>query len=403
MHVDAKMFLISVTDPLNLTLQAGINSENRLELGMALQGHMAILRSRGYEPNVVYTDPHSSFKSMTQDFPGVEIDVGGAGDYVSKADAKNRRIKETYRKVKAGLPWELPGQLVGDLVSYCVSQLNIRRTTALAENICPRVLFTGIPVDYRKELTCAFGDYVEAYKGTTNTSRERSAACIALYPTGNSIGSWVLWKIDTRSRVRRSNMQKLVTTGKIINIMNAISQEERVQDVRVAEMPQNDPPNIPQEIPGENLEEIPGETHNENSEESPVESQEEIDEDVEVNQSNTEGEAVEEIPRITTRSGREVVRPSRYAAVTKVSHDEWRQELADKAIKKELSQLFEELVAIVPVKREDIPTNATVLNSHMFLVNKYDANGVFEKVKARLVADGRDQDSTKSSPTVSIH
>jgi hypothetical protein len=25
-------------------------------------------------------------------------------------------VKETYRKVKAGLPWELPGQLVEDLV-----------------------------------------------------------------------------------------------------------------------------------------------------------------------------------------------------------------------------------------------------------------------------------------------
>jgi hypothetical protein len=32
---------------------------------------------------------------MTQDFPGVELDIGGAGDYVSKADAKIRRIKET--------------------------------------------------------------------------------------------------------------------------------------------------------------------------------------------------------------------------------------------------------------------------------------------------------------------
>jgi hypothetical protein len=77
--------------------------------------------------------------------------------------------------------------------SYATSRLNIRRTTALAENICPRVLFTGIPVDYKRELTYAFGD-VEAYEGTTNTSRARSAACIALYPTGNSIGSWVVWK-----------------------------------------------------------------------------------------------------------------------------------------------------------------------------------------------------------------
>jgi hypothetical protein len=49
---------------------------------------------------------------MTQDFPGVEVDIGGAGNYVAKADAKICRVKETYRKVKASLPWELPRQLV---------------------------------------------------------------------------------------------------------------------------------------------------------------------------------------------------------------------------------------------------------------------------------------------------
>jgi len=62
----------------------------------------------------------------------------------------------------AGLPWSMPKQLVGDLVAYVVSRLNIRRTMALSENICPKVLFTGIPVDYRKELQLAFGDYIEA-------------------------------------------------------------------------------------------------------------------------------------------------------------------------------------------------------------------------------------------------
>jgi hypothetical protein len=43
----------------------------------------------------------------------------------------------------------------------------------------------------------------------------------------------------------------------------------------------------------------------------------------------------------------------------------------------------------------------------MFLVKKYLADGTLEKVKARLVADGRNQDSdlypNKSSPTVAIH
>jgi len=95
---------------------------------------------------------------MTQEFPGVEIDVGGVGDYVEKVDVKIRRIKETFRNVLAGLLWSMPKQLVGDLVAYAVSRLNIRLTTALSEKICPKVLFTGIPVNYRKELQLAVGD-----------------------------------------------------------------------------------------------------------------------------------------------------------------------------------------------------------------------------------------------------
>jgi hypothetical protein len=194
MHLEGNMFLVMVADPLNLTLQSYVENEGRMSLGMALQGQLSLLKSRGFQPRVVYTDPHSTFRSMTQEIPGTEIDVSGAYDHVAKVDGKIRRIKETARKVKARLPWELPGQLFKDLVTYAVSQMNIRRTMALSENVCPRVLFTGIPIDYKRELLLAYGDYVEAYEGTTNNMAERSAACITLYPAANSTGSWVLWK-----------------------------------------------------------------------------------------------------------------------------------------------------------------------------------------------------------------
>ncbi len=43
----------------------------------------------------------------------------------------------------------------------------------------------------------------------------------------------------------------------------------------------------------------------------------------------------------------------------------------------------------------------------MFVMAKYLANGAFDKVKARLVADGRDQDAemfpNKSFSTVAVH
>ena len=84
--------------------------------------------SQVFKPTIVYADPHSTFRSMMYDFPGVEVDVGGAGDYVPKVDAKIHRIKELYSTVKSGLAWRLPGLLVPDLVAYVVARLNIHHT-----------------------------------------------------------------------------------------------------------------------------------------------------------------------------------------------------------------------------------------------------------------------------------
>jgi hypothetical protein len=50
-------------------------------------------------PTTVYTDPNSFFKAFTHKLAAVKIDVRGAGDYVSKDDAKIWRFKEIYRCV----------------------------------------------------------------------------------------------------------------------------------------------------------------------------------------------------------------------------------------------------------------------------------------------------------------
>jgi len=131
----------------------------------------------------------------------VEIDTGGKGDSIPQVDAKIRRVKETYRKLQRGLPWTLPDQLVGDLVAYVVSRLNAQKTTAIQGYVCPKVLFTGRPIDFKKEFSLAFGNYVEAYEGTSNMMVDRSTACIALCPTNNTAGSWIFWKIPQEAEL----------------------------------------------------------------------------------------------------------------------------------------------------------------------------------------------------------
>ncbi len=69
--------------------------------------------------------------------------------------------------------------------------------------------------------------------------------------------------------------------------------------------------------------------------------------------------------------------------------------------------MFQELRALLPVHRKDIPENADVLSSHMFVVDKFMADGSYDKTKARMVSHGNEQDAAlypnKSSPTAAIH
>ena len=150
MHIDGQKFLVTTCEPLQLTLQCPITSESQTQLGLGLQGHISILRTKGFTPTIIYTDPARGFEGLVGTFPGILVDTSGAGDNVPKVDAKIRRIKELFLGVKNTLPWELPKAMVKDLVAYTVARLNIRRTTALSENECPKVLFTGVKVNLKK-------------------------------------------------------------------------------------------------------------------------------------------------------------------------------------------------------------------------------------------------------------
>ena len=84
-------------------------------------------------------------------------------------------------------------------------------------------------------------------------------------------------------------------------------------------------------------------------------------------------------PTVTTRSGRSVNSPLRYMQVPKVSKENWMMEASMIAIEAELKMLFEELKALRCVKRAVIKAGTKILKSHMFIVEKYLANGSFDR------------------------
>jgi hypothetical protein len=233
----------------------------------------------------------------------------------------------------------------------------------------------------------------------------------------------VLWKIENQIRVRQTNNVKLVTNEQVINAVNQIALSEEHQATQPMEEMQETQAEIEEELTikqPEILQETQQSIQKESTQETQEGAMEETQEGtVEETQEGTQQqttlepqesgdvEAEDTDQTVRTRSGRAVVRPSRFMAVMKLSHDEWKTAENAKAINLELKMLFEDLKALRVVKRASIKAGTKILRSHMFVVEKYLAGGAFDKMKARLIADGRDQESSmypdKASPTVAIH
>ncbi len=335
----------------------------------------------------------------------------------------------------------MPPTLVKDLVAYAVSRINIRRTTAINLNVCPRVLFTGMRINYKKELELAFGDYVEVYDGTENTSKSRSIPCIALYPCCNATGSWEFMSLKMKTRVRRSQWNLMVTTQAIIDTMNTFDDApvaivaEPAANVDVSEPVQETStvPDVP--VPVETDTAVPepvGDTSGTGNagddsntaesgqrEESAAIIQEEeedpempglMDPEDDASDNEAEEEEEENRPRRSARIASGILKPSRYTMATKIikqqSNSEERNTAIEKAESEEIELLFVGLRALQPVLPQELG-DTKPFRCHMFTVEKFLADGSFDKVKTRMVANGDEQDPQlypdRSSPTVALH
>jgi hypothetical protein len=125
-------------------------------------------------------------------------------------------------------------------------------------------------------------------------------------------------------------MVKLVTSENIIKTINAIAQEEAEEEQQPARLLENlvsQQPNLVSQQPavvdnehteaGGNQEGIQAETHTDGQINKEEVSQESTDDEEEVL-----GTQAPNLGVVTTRSGRTVMLPSRYAVITKVSRSE---------------------------------------------------------------------------------
>jgi len=66
------------------------------------------------------------------------------------------------RAVLNGLDYKLPLTFVNQLITFCLSRINVMTTRSLTGNWCPPVRMIGRKVDFKCEYALTFEYYVEA-------------------------------------------------------------------------------------------------------------------------------------------------------------------------------------------------------------------------------------------------
>jgi len=302
------------------------------------------------------------------------------------------------------------------------------------------VQLSGVKVDFVKEYRVGFGDYVEARDpaGKSNDAgASRTDSAIALWPTGNAAGSWKLLSLSTEQKVVRSQFKALPINDLVIARMNVLHGadegvlvatptiatspvEPRVEphaEVLPEQQPQVEGPETvaelqayPADLPP--LRDEDDDLNEEAAEEANV--QPEDDEDTATADLRLE-EILEEMeepdaPPLNRRARRANMRkPARFI----VNHISLRRGLslygvsAERAIQLEVLAMINKQV-FMPVKITSLShaERKKIIRSSIFLKEKFKPDGSFDKLKARLVADGSMQERAVyeadelSSPTV---
>lgn len=482
MFVNKVPYLISVSKPLSFTMVDCLKHGRKSEQLMgALQRHIAIYRQHHFEVKGIITDRESA---MFQTIPrlqmqGIQVNVSGSGQHAPVVENKIRRVKERVRAHVTTSPYKMYSLILMWLVYFCVTRINMMPCRTRVNEVSPFEAMTGRKLDFKRDLRVSFGEYAQSVipdvEPKNDVTKQRTAACITLCPTGNLQGSVMMLHLKSLRVVARDHWTIMPMPDVVVNYLNHLHRsekevqpdnpvfsyrEEEVEGDEVEE-PTLDVQNTPtmqiygREVPNQ-LNAVPEEPHadeptirlrsaaevveeriaeaneadipdqNPSLEEEPNDEEQvplELDGPEDVHDAseppNDECPQPQPIAARTTRIGTGAItrkiyskhhRPNNPQLSYNISPKAAIKKLGNKAIRSMVAEMLnlESNGSFTPVNPRKLNTKMCkkIIRSHMFLKEKFTSEGIFEKLKARLVARGDMEDRSlyddPSSPTVNL-
>ena len=450
--------LLSVFDPINLSISRCIDTSKRnsskptsRDLRSALDETLNEVYSR---PTLEVVECHADgeFNNDEAKAPlnnrGIKVTICPPGSHVVRAERKARVVKERVRCYLSSLPYLLPSILLPWLIAFVMFCLNIVPVRWGGHYISPREIMTGRKLNAQRELRHEFGEYAEAknpHAQSNLVTDSRTEACILLLNTGNVQGDVHCYKLDNGEIVRRSHWTALAMPDTVINRLNAIARAEPAAH-RLTARPEfyigdgNERLGGELDVDGDERADTqgPGEDHvQEANHTTTPTTAPTLEYNLSDNQlSDSDGDVIMDLGDTYTPDGGSAVNyllgpqaesggGNRFAFMVharqveflsgkcfrmsiRAAEKQHGMQRTAETLKKELTQMLSKKVwHPLDWKYLTEKERRSVIRSSIFLKEKYDAKGLFQKLKARLVAGGDRQDRTIyaeseiSSPTVS--
>jgi hypothetical protein len=444
-------FLLGVLTPMGYCMSSELKSRGASQIRSVLMSMISACRSNNIDVMIVRSDNEKGFIAIKEDIQiaGIKIELAPPGGHVPMPERKICQLKSIVRATKASIPWEMPKVVLVFCVLFGTSCINYQRIMAKPYVMSPYQQFTGSVIDNQLHLKGSFGSYAQATVATTdNSMNPRTHSAILLGPTLNKTGSYKMLELSTWDVVTRHKFKVLPTPGVVTEFMNKRAAEDFEKN-RMKRDPVGGDIDVKDSVHEEN-EKQNGETMNTRIGGKPFDSRDHYSTDLEhrvdsiqksIEQKETElykerlkdtdpnltseetnnedtinyeyywseemlkDDGVDNGPR--TRSKRSMVKQSTLIMTIKRALES-HGSVASEAVKKELKQMLDKRVwHPIDMSKLNYETRKGIIRSSMFLKEKYDSTGKFEKLKARLVANGNMQDKTiysedMSSPTSAL-
>ena len=221
MFVNQIPFMVSVLSESEVVQVNRMRAKNDVEIHKELMRQMKYPERFGISIGTAHIDGESAVNSDYVKDRIRNIDSRGGGSHVPAVERKIRTIKERVRAVLNMLPYGITEAMEEWLIKSAVYKINLipTRNSILFES--PRERLMGKRISVKTDLKHGFGDYVHVHNAVfDNSMKSRTAAGVALMPSGSTDGSWYYLLLKTNKVVRRRRATELPMPDEVINLLN---------------------------------------------------------------------------------------------------------------------------------------------------------------------------------------